>query len=1052
MSQFSNGIQYIKELLYIINQTQNPYAFHFACSNFHNIFTEYINSFTEQERRDIRNILSQNIINRAEWFFQERNRVACETFGKLCSRVWRLCWFDIPSNLPNLKNSEEMHSEPDDVDPSLIDICLKLIDVNNPLSQILTALTLLNSILHDMSLVVPSVHIYKQKKVINSFKENHLLKIFLATSSTLQKVMEISSRTQLDEATKSVISYGLDVIISILGFTYSGSFTDENYDDIGTIILRSKWIEALKTADLFFQIYNNLEAPYSNKALEVLVFFSAIRSSILKSEKSQLEFLDKFLSELAKILQYKINLESSQNRHNLCRLFVRLKNNYRLDQFLKVKTTMELLNLYSDFCKSLFQYDETSLSTIFYVLSFWNRIAHGLNTIKSPEGIYKMIINILMSFLEMTIKREENSETLLKDKILSSILELFPKLIMCGYEEIGQKILNGCQSLSERYILSCSKNDESLSIIERQLSWVLLFLSSIIFSKNKLDDEVKYLDSNLISSALNIMKFNDERILASGKTESSQYLELAIDSFLLKLSRLGFSIEYEYVIKFLDETHQIHSTSILLNIILDKIMFNIKVWGENSEVIQETLSILHALSEGRQSHKLMLSSPMILQLIQNHNDFDINLSKKFRMNFFKSLTELVLSSSDEALLESFTNSFNIKLKYMENALENNVLDSNLLVNVTYELRGILSSCKLFRHYELFFEWFYESSYYSSIIQRSLKYYAFKDWNVVCSVLRFIKDFTHNVHRRINFPNTSPNGIILFKETAQILIFIASCINQFESIEQDTKLSDIKYKLVYYLFKIFIHIVDGDYCNYGVFSLYNDDILLNLFSSLFTIIFSKDLEDLPFRPKIQEAMYNSLSKLCSFNLNQLFSQDTQKILGNPSETMNLIFTLICTGIKTRINVIMNFCSYAIESITNFHMKHTKKYSNIRSVINESHQNSITKIVFELFDVILTERLNTSYMIYKAIFCSIQLQPITFEIVRDTIIKSQMASSMDKGERMTKLFQDLTEGVDSSFTKENQERFCDNISTFRSNARQFIDIYRLYEYFHQIYSNM
>lgn len=1040
--------------MYIINQTQNPYAFHFACSHLHNIFTEYINSFNEQERRDIRNLLSQNIINRAEWFFQEGNRIACETFGKLCSRVWRLCWFDIPSNLPNLKSSDEMVRESDDSEPSLIDITLKLIDVNNnSLSQILIALTILNSILYDMSLVVHSVHIYKQKKILNSFKENHLLKIFLSTSSTLRKVVDLCSGIQMDSSTKSVINYGLDVIISILGFNYSGSFTDENYDDIGTIILRSKWIEALKTASLFFQIYNLLESTYSNKALEVLVFFSAIRSSILKSEESQLEFLDNFLSELGKILQYKINLDSSQNRHNLCRLFVRLKNNYRLDQFLKVKSTMELLNLYSDFCKSLFEYEETTLSTIFYVLSFWNRIAHGLNTIKSPEGIYKMIISILMSFLEMTIKREETSDTLLRDKILSSILELFPKLIVCGYEEMGEKILNGCRTLTDNYLLSCN-NADRLTIIERQLAWVILFLNSIIFSKTKVNEEVKYLDSNLISAALNILKLNDERILSAGKTESSQYLELSIVTFLLRLSKFVFSNEYEFIIKFLSETHQIHSPNILLNVILEKIMFNLKMWGDDPEVIQETVSVLCTLSEGRYTHKLMLSAPIILQLIQNHNDFEINLSKKFRMNFFKALSELVLSRSDEKLFESYTNSFNIKLKYIGNMLENNnFMDKNAIINITYELRGILSSCKLFKHYESFFEWFHESSYTTSIIQRSLKAYTFKDWDVVWGVLRFIKDFTHNVHKRINFPNTSPNGIILFKENANILIFIASCINQFESLEQDSKLSDIKYKLTNYLFKIFIHIVDGDYCNYGVFSLYQDDILLNLFSSMFTVIFSKNLLDyIPFHPKIQESMYFSLSKLCSFNLNQLFSQDSQGRLGVPSETMSLIFSLICFGVKTRNNSIMNYCSSAIEAITNFHMKHIKKYSSIRSVLNESHQNVITKIIFELFDVILTERISTSYLIYKAIFCSIQLQPMGYEIVRDTIIKSQISSSVEKGERMNKLFQSLTEGIDNSFTKDNQEKFCDNISTFRSNSRQFIDIYKLYEYFHQIYSEM
>jgi hypothetical protein len=86
----------------------------------------------------------------------------------------------------------------------------------------------------------------------------------------------------------------------------------------------------------------------------------------------------------------------------------------------------------------------------------------------------------------------------------------------------------------------------------------------------------------------------------------------------------------------------------------------------------------------------------------------------------------------------------------------------------------------------------------------------------------VQEFTQNKCQRIIFDQCSPNGILLFRETSTILCTYGSRILAIpvrESIYAE------KYKGIRVMLNTLVGALSGDYVNFGVFRLYNDQVTL-----------------------------------------------------------------------------------------------------------------------------------------------------------------------------------------------------------------------------------
>lgn len=83
-----------------------------------------------------------------------------------------------------------------------------------------------------------------------------------------------------------------------------------------------------------------------------------------------------------------------------------------------------------------------------------------------------------------------------------------------------------------------------------------------------------------------------------------------------------------------------------------------------------------------------------------------------------------------------------------------------MLGIFKDLRGFVSSITNRKQYTLFFEWFYPA--YTPIVVRAIEIWPHDELGI--AILRFWHEFVSNKSSRVTFDSSSPNGILLFRET------------------------------------------------------------------------------------------------------------------------------------------------------------------------------------------------------------------------------------------------------------------------------------------------
>jgi hypothetical protein len=91
---------------------------------------------------------------------------------------------------------------------------------------------------------------------------------------------------------------------------------------------------------------------------------------------------------------------------------------------------------------------------------------------------------------------------------------------------------------------------------------------------------------------------------------------------------------------------------------------------------------------------------------------------------------------------------------------------NSLMRLFYILRGIVSGLNSPKHFALFFDWFYPD--YFQVIGKALSVFI-EDDELVVVIFKFIQEMVNNRCSRLRFDAWNINGLIVFKETAKLVV-------------------------------------------------------------------------------------------------------------------------------------------------------------------------------------------------------------------------------------------------------------------------------------------
>lgn len=509
----------------------------------------------------------------------------------------------------------------------------------------------------------------------------------------------------------------------------------------------------------------------------------------------------------------------------------------------------------------------------------------------------------------------------------------------------------------------------------------------------------------------------------------------------------------------------------LMNIIINKLCNNIKYFSANShnnnseKLLEETLSLFIELILSYSSNKSLLSLNSIQFLIHNHTGnyfpflaYDNN--NKLRINFYSALTRLVFSTSED-LNNSFDQFIQPNISLLDQLSSLNEINNSeaevAIIGILRDLRGISQATYNKRTYNLLFDLLYPT-YFPLFNKISQVYY--NNPTVIIALFKFLLEFVTNKSQRISFELSSANGILLFREISTILCVYGSQILQ---IPVQNNIYKEKYKGIRLFFDILTAILSGNYVNYGVFALYNDNSLQNILDISLQICLSIPLHDIMNYIKLNKSYYFFLEVLYKNHLDLLSSLDSSVFL-------KLLETVL-EGLQHSDTFINSSCANIIDSIATYlflnHNKDKKRtYYNLKmhfnssSVISSSFLSSSSSLsstlnsnasseaasienklknnlLFNIINILFNSLLfnNSNWIITRPILPILLTFEDSFKEYQAYFLSSQ---PIENHEKIREEFVRLTSDVSRSVEVSNRDKFTQRLNNFRLNIRSLISL--------------
>uniref|UniRef100_A0A914P2G4 Uncharacterized protein n=1 Tax=Meloidogyne incognita TaxID=6306 RepID=A0A914P2G4_MELIC len=250
----------------------------------------------------------------------------------------------------------------------------------------------------------------KQRKISGSFRDTRLLDIFIVSLDILKQATEAKT---LNDSMLSYITLALDLSFACTNYDFSGIVNDETLDEGNNVQIPTKWRPVLvekQVVTMFFDLYFVLPEQIISKAFLTLVQLVSIRR-LLFDGVDRLKFLDSFICGLKRVLESPQKLSYPDNFHQFCRILSRLKANYQVSELVKCgdqfNNLLELLTVFTQ--QSLQMSHLFTQSSIFYLMSFWSRMAGSLTYARVDVDLISAAIpKVCSAFIRSRVLLSEN--------------------------------------------------------------------------------------------------------------------------------------------------------------------------------------------------------------------------------------------------------------------------------------------------------------------------------------------------------------------------------------------------------------------------------------------------------------------------------------------------------------------------------------------------------------------------------------------------------------------------------------------------------------------
>eukprot|EP00429_Kryptoperidinium_foliaceum_P009915 CAMPEP_0176004324 /NCGR_PEP_ID=MMETSP0120_2-20121206/1634_1 /TAXON_ID=160619 /ORGANISM="Kryptoperidinium foliaceum, Strain CCMP 1326" /LENGTH=1115 /DNA_ID=CAMNT_0017337001 /DNA_START=172 /DNA_END=3520 /DNA_ORIENTATION=+ len=708
------------------------------------------------------------------------------------------------------------------------------------------------------------------------------------------------------------------------------------------------------------------------------------------------------------------------------------------------------------------------------------------------QHLEKQVLTVVETYIEI-VEAVLRSDGALDDPLddegsLKEQMDRLPVICRFQYGPVAQMILGKFDPLLAQYQdlmgrmgsnpTSSAPADiqQQVAIIEGQLTWLTYMVGAIVgghsWSSAHIGEGEETIDASLSRRALQLAQGIDYRLTSSnGVGRAGPQLELALLFYFQNFRRVymfmwdqmsgssssastGDGLSVGMIVAKLDaapSTKQkiyqrmfehlgMGDHTVVANIIVTKMGNNLKFWPEEQDIVGKTLDLFHDMAGGYSSSKLLLTLDTVRFLAMHHTEdhfpfLAIPGNTRHRTTFHATLTRLLLSPNGEEKLgltfDQFMEPILKILTHLGAMSPQELRNENCrrpLIGVLRDLRGITASLHNRKTYSALFDLLHPN--HLPLLAKVADVW-YDQTDVIISLLRFMHEFCHNKANRVNFDQSSPNGILLFRCTSDV---VCAYGRRLMATPQPPPGDPELYKKRYKGLSLSLHVLNsalgGNYVCFGVFELYNDKALENVLEVALQMALSVPLDDIAAYPKLSKAYYSFIEILFRSHKKTVFQLDTSIFMQ--------IMTTVHDGLQSSDATISSFCANAIDHLTTYYFNNQGKDKLEMHALSKhlaAQPNLFSSLTATLFNLLLFGPPQNHWAVMRPMLSLMLASESSFTAYKDHLLSSQSPENQAKlNETLNKLLSDVNRSLDSA----NRDRFTQKLTAFRVTARQFLTL--------------
>lgn len=476
------------------------------------------------------------------------------------------------------------------------------------------------------------------------------------------------------------------------------------------------------------------------------------------------------------------------------------------------------------------------------------------------------------------------------------------------------------------------------------------------------------------------------------------------------------------------------------NLIVTKMGHNLKHWPDDEDLVGKTLDLLHDMAQGYSSSKMMLTLETVRLLARHHTDehfpfLSVPANCKHRTTFHATLTRLLLSPNGETKLnitfDQFLEPIVNKLKQLESLSPTDLRQEQCrqpLIGVLRDLRGITASLHNRKTYGSLFDILHP--HHLPLLAKIADVW-YDQIDVISSLLRFLLEFCSNKANRVNFDQSSPNGILLFRCTSEVVCAYGGRLLQMPPpASTDPDVYKKRYKGLGLSLNILNSALGGNYVCFGVFELYNDPALEKALDVALRMILSVPTDDISAYPKLSKAYYSFIEILFRNHRKTAFALDTTVFMQ--------VMSSVHDGLQSTDATISAFCANAIDHMASFYFSNqTKDRPEVHNMTKHltAQPNLFSSLMATLFNLLLYGPPQNHWAVMRPMLSLMLASESSYTQYKAHLLSTQSPENQAK---LNESLEILTKDVSRSLDNANRDRFTQKLSAFRMTARSFLTL--------------